>query len=65
VSTTLRVTPKIKFHENIFLEVHATDATELRKRPYYPLGTTDTMPRAYEGMEGRRNKNKEMRNRKM
>jgi hypothetical protein len=30
--------------------------------PYYPLGTT---PRAYEGMEGRKNKNKEMRSRKM
>jgi hypothetical protein len=26
--------------------------------PYYPLGTTGTVPRAYEGMEGRKNKNK-------
>jgi hypothetical protein len=29
--------------------------------PYYPLGTIDTVPRAYEGMEGRKNKNKEMK----
>jgi hypothetical protein len=34
---------------------------------YYPLGTTGTVPRAYDifraykGMEGRKNKNKEMK----
>jgi hypothetical protein len=39
--------------------------------PYYPSGTTGTVPRAYdifrayEGMEGRKIKNKEMKNRKM
>jgi hypothetical protein len=28
--------------------------------PYYPLGAIGTVPRAYEGMEGRKNKNKEI-----
>jgi hypothetical protein len=38
---------------------------------YYPLGITGTVPRAYdmcrayEGMKGRKNKNKEMKNMKM
>jgi hypothetical protein len=31
---------------------------------YYPLGTIGTVPRAYEGMEERKNKNKEMKSRK-
>jgi hypothetical protein len=29
--------------------------------PYYPLGTIGTVPRAYEGMQGRRNKIKGMK----
>jgi hypothetical protein len=33
--------------------------------PYYPLGIMVTVPRAYKEMEGRKNKNKEMKNRKM
>jgi hypothetical protein len=39
--------------------------------PYYPLGTIDTIPRAYdifrtyEEMEGRTNKNKGIKNRKI
>jgi hypothetical protein len=32
--------------------------------PYYSLGTIGTVPRAYEEMEGK-NKNKEIKNRKM
>jgi hypothetical protein len=36
-----------------------------RADPYYPLGTIDTVPRAYEGIEGRTNKNKEMKSMKM
>jgi hypothetical protein len=33
-----------------------------RAGPYYPLGTIGTVPRAYAGMEGRKNKNKVMKN---
>jgi hypothetical protein len=33
--------------------------------PCYPLGTIGIVPRAYEGMEGKNNKNKEMKSRKM
>jgi hypothetical protein len=39
--------------------------------PYYPLRTIGTVPRAYnifrayEGMEGRKNKNKEMKSRRI
>jgi hypothetical protein len=33
--------------------------------PYYPLGTIGTVPRAYEGMEVRKNTNKEIKNKKM
>jgi hypothetical protein len=29
--------------------------------PYYPLVTIGTVPRAYEGMKGRKNTNKEMK----
>jgi hypothetical protein len=29
--------------------------------PYFPLGTTGTVPRAYEEMKGRKNTNKEMK----
>jgi hypothetical protein len=36
-----------------------------RAGPYYPLGTISTVPRVYEGMEGRKNKNKEIKNRKI
>jgi hypothetical protein len=32
----------------------------LRSGPYCPLGTIGTVPRAYEGMEWRKNKNKEI-----
>jgi hypothetical protein len=43
----------------------------LNSVPYYPLGTIGTVPRAhdmfraYEGMEGRKNKNKELKSREM
>jgi hypothetical protein len=30
--------------------------------PYYPLGTIGAVSRAYEGMEGRKNKNKGIQN---
>jgi hypothetical protein len=33
--------------------------------PYYPLGSIGTVPRAYEGMEGRSNKNNKIKNRKI
>jgi hypothetical protein len=39
-----------------------TDSSDSIAGPYCPLGT---VPRAYEGMEGRKNKNKEMKSRKM
>jgi hypothetical protein len=33
--------------------------------PYYPLGTIGAVPRAYEGMEGRKDINKEIKNKKI
>jgi hypothetical protein len=42
-----------------------TRGSALKTGPYYPLGTIGTVPRAYEGMEGRKNKNREVKNRKM
>jgi hypothetical protein len=32
-----------------------------RASPYYPLSTIGTVPRAYEGMEGRKSINKEIK----
>jgi hypothetical protein len=32
---------------------------------YYPLGAMGTVPRAYEGMKGRKNEYKEIKNRKI
>jgi hypothetical protein len=37
------------------------DKFQVAAGPYYPLGTTGTLPRAYEGMEGRTNRKKKMK----
>jgi hypothetical protein len=46
------------------MSFHAMHA-ELLAGPYYPLGTIGTVPRAYEGMVGRTNKNNDIKNRKI
>jgi hypothetical protein len=47
------------------LYINKTTWHYIPDRPVLPLSTIDTVPRAYEGMEGRKNKNKAMKSRKM